>query len=127
MVYVIRESSTVPIEVENPLNLDSYHGNSGIPRGELVSRLFHNGMIYKHDNPSVYMNIEKAERGTSVGSIVRAFSRLKYGRGVYIALVYNHAGNTKYGSIINNCINLLQKVKWNGRLYPLETHVSNHC
>ena len=47
-------------------------------------------------------------------------------RGTFLALVANHAGDTKYRAILKKRMNLLQNIKWNGRAYPLETHVSNH-
>ena len=43
-----------------------------------------------------------------------------------MALVANHAGDIKYRSILKSCMNLLTNIKWNGRSYPLETHISNH-
>ena len=38
----------------------------------------------------------------------------------------NHAGEVKHRSISKKRLNLLQNIKWNGRAYPLESHVSNH-
>ena len=93
---------------------------------ELVARLSHIGPIFKNDNTSVFMKVEKATHGTSIESTVKAFSRRKDGRGAFLALVANHAGDTKYRAILKKCMNLLQNIKWNGRAYPLETHVSNH-
>ena len=41
-------------------------------------------------------------------------------------MISNHAGETKYRSIAKKKLYLLQQVKWNGRYFPLEAHVSNH-
>ena len=38
----------------------------------------------------------------------------------------NHTGDVKHCSISKKRLNLLQNIKWNGRAYPLESHVSNH-
>ena len=72
------------------------------------------------------MMIEKAARGTSVESTVKAFARRKDGRGAFQALISNHAGDTKYRAIMKKRMHLLQNIKWNGRSFPLEAHVSNH-
>ena len=72
------------------------------------------------------MLIEKAARNTSVESTVKAFARKKDGRGAYLAVMANHAGDTKYRAIHKRSTNLLQSIKWNGRAYALETHDSKH-
>ena len=59
-------------------------------------------------------------------SMFKAFSLKKDGRSVYLAVIANHAGDTKYRAIHNKRVNLLTNIKWNGRSYPLETHISNH-
>ena len=41
-------------------------------------------------------------------------------------MISNHAGDTKYRSIVKKKFYLLQQVKWNGKSFPLENHVSNH-
>ena len=126
LVYVLREDSEVPPEADDPLEFESYFGASGSLHEELIKRLVYTESIYKNDNTSVFMKIEKATRGTSVESTVKAFSRRKDGQAAFLALIANHAGDTKYRFILKKRMNLLQSIKWNGRSYPLETHVSNH-
>ena len=126
LVYILRENSAVPTEIDDPLEENSYYGESGSLNDELIARLNHTGPIYKNDNTSVFMKIEKASRGTSVESTVKSFARRKDGRGAFLALIANHAGDTKYRAILKKRMNLLQNIKWNGRAYPLETHISNH-
>ena len=124
--YVLREDPNVPAEINDPLLPGCYFGVSGTILSELEARLPHDGPIYKNDNGSVYMKIEEAVRGTSVESTIKPFSRRKDGRGAFQALIANHAGEVKYRSISKKRLNLLQNIKWNGRAYPLESHVSNH-
>ena len=45
---------------------------------------------------------------------------------VFLALISNHAGDTKYCAILQKHVNLLHKIKWNRRSYLLETRGSNH-
>ena len=126
LLYVLRDDSVVPPEAEDPLEVDAYYGTSGSLIAELTARLPHTGPIYKSDNATVFMKIEEAARGTSCESTIKAFSRRKDGRGAYLALVSNHAGDVKYRAISKTRQNLLQNIKWTGMSYPLETHVSNH-
>ena len=124
--YVLRTNATVPLAATDPLDPHFYYGTSGSLQDELTARLPHTGAIYKNDNATVYMMVEKASRDTSVTSTVSAFSRRKDGRGAYLALIANHAGDVKYRSILKKKMTFLQSTKWNGRAFPLETHVSNH-
>ena len=59
-------------------------------------------------------------------STVKAFVRKKDGRAAYVAVIANHSGDTKYRAIHKKRLNLLTTIKWNGRSYPLESHVSNY-
>ena len=127
--YVIRSNPRVPNPAVDPLVstegvVTSYFGSSGSLLAELEKRLPHEGTIYKTDNASVYMMIEKATRDTSVASTVKAFSRTKNGRDAYLALIANHAGDEKYRAITKKSINFLQNTKWTGCQNPLENHVS---
>ena len=84
------------------------------------------GPIYNNDNATVYQKIKEAAKGTSVESSIKLFSRRKDGRGAFLALITNHAGNVKYRAIAKKRQNLLQTIKWTGNSYALENHVSNH-
>ena len=130
--YVLRDASEVPSELNDPLisndagTIVSYYGESGSLLEELIKRLPHSGPIFLNDNSTVYGKIEEAVRGTSVESTIKSFARRKDGRGAFEALISNHAGDTKYRSIMKRRMHLLQNIKWNGKSYPLESHVSNH-
>ena len=73
------------------------------------------------------MLIEKVAKNTSVESSIKSFTRIKDGRGAYMVVMSNHAGDTKYREIHKKRMDILQNIKWNSRAYILETHVSNHC
>ena len=126
LIYVPRTTFPVTDEVDDPLDGNNYFGESGCHHDELMERLPHTGPIFKHDNTSVFILLEKAASNTSVESTIKAFVIAKDVRGVYQAIITNHAGDTKYRAIHKKRMNMLQNVKWNGRLYPLESHVSNH-
>ena len=52
--YVLRDEPVVPAEVDDPLEANSYFGESGSMQDELTARLPHVGPIFKTDNCSVY-------------------------------------------------------------------------
>ena len=126
LAYVLRANVEIVPEADDPLQENSYFGISGGLQSELVTRLTHGDALYRSDNKSVYLKLEKACRGTSVESTVKSFSRRQDGRGAYLALIDHHAGESKYRTIMKKRMNLLQNIKWNGRNYSLEKHVSNH-
>jgi len=124
--YVLRETVAVQTELEDPLVGTNYYGLSGSLQTEVIERLAHGDSLYHSDNTTVYLASEKACRGTSVESTVKGFSRTQNGRGAYLALIDHHAGDSKYRAIMKKRMNLLQNIKWNGRNYTLEKHISNH-
>ena len=126
LAYVLRTNVDVANENNDPLQEDSYFGSSGGLQSELIARLSHGDALYRSDNKTVYLKLEKACRGTTVESTVKTFSRRQDGRGAYLALIDHHAGESKYRAIMKKRVNLLQNINWNGRNYSLEKHVSNH-
>ena len=124
--YVLRQNVEVPREEDDPLEDGSYFGQSGGLQAELTARLAHGDALYRSDNKTLYLKLEAACRGTSVESTVKSFSRAQDGRGAYLALIDHHAGESKYRAILKKRVNLLQNIRWNGRNYSLEKHVSNH-
>ena len=86
LFYVIQEPIVVPSEIDDPLDADLYHRGSGNVHEEMVSSLSHNGPIYKHDNTSVYNNIEKAARGASVESTFKSIYHCEDERGAFLDL-----------------------------------------
>lgn len=126
LIYVLREDATVASEVDDPLDTNAHYEKSGSMIEEIIQHLPHTGSIYKDDNKTVFMMISKSVAGTSAEFTIKSFSRRKDGRAAYLALVSNHDGDEKYRAIVKSRMNMLQNVKWNGRSFPLEQHVSNH-
>ena len=82
---------------------------------ELINRLPHLGPIFTDDIKTVFVVISKAVAGTSVELTIKSYSRHKYGWAAFLALISNHAGDTKYRAVVKSRSNLLQNIKWNGR------------
>ena len=102
-----------------------YGASVSISEG-LINCLPHAGPVFRDDNKTVLVVISKAVDGTSVQSTIKSYSRCKYCWAEFLALISNHAGDTKYQAIVKSISNLLHNIKWNERNYPLDQHVSNH-
>ena len=63
---------------------------------ELINRLPHAGPIFCDENKTVFVMIAKAVAGTSVESTIKSYSRRKYFCAEFLALIENHADDTKY-------------------------------
>ena len=124
--YIIRENSAVPDLVDDPLLADSHFGSSGSMIAELEKRLPHTGPIHKQDNATVYVKIASSVKGTTCESTIKPFMRTKDGRGAFLALLTNHAGDIKYRSLYKKSTKFLSSVTWNGNNNSLENHVSKH-
>ena len=80
---------------------------------ELINCISHAGPVFSNENKTVFVMITKAVSGPSVDSTIKFYSRRKYGRAAFIALIANHSGDTKYQAIVKSRINLHQNIKWN--------------
>ena len=126
LVYIVRENSEVPDVEDYPLTANVYYVASGSMLGELINCLSRAGPIFCNDNKTVFIIISKAVDGMSVDLTIKFYPRRKYGLAEFLALRVNHAGDTKYQSIVKSRSNLTHHIKWNVRNYPLEQYVSNH-
>ena len=93
---------------------------------ELVDHLPSAGPIVCDDNKTVFVMIPKAAAGESVEFTIKSYLRRKDGQAAFLEFISNHMVDTKYRAIVKSRSNLLQNIKWNGKNYPLEQHVSNH-
>lgn len=126
LTYVIRENSDVPDLADDPLLANSHFGSSGSMVAELEKRLPHSGPIYKQDNATIYVKIAESVKGTTCESTIKPFMRTKDGRGAFLALLTNHAGDVKYRLLYKKSTKFLSSVTWNGNNNSLENHVSKH-
>ena len=101
------ENSEVTDVRDNPLTASVKYDASGSMSEELINRLPHAGPISCDDNKTVFMMISKDVAGTSVDSTIKSYLRRKYGWLAFLALISNHAGDTKYRPIVKSRSNLL--------------------
>ena len=111
LAHILCADTAVIPEVDDPLAANAYYGSSGSLQQELIDQLAYGDALYRSDNKTVYMHIEKAYHGSTAASTVKTFSRTQDGRGVYFALIDYHAGDSKYHVILKSKMNLLQNIR----------------
>lgn len=126
LLYVIRDSSQVPDELNDPLEAGKAYGASGSILDELISRLDHTDPLYKSGNALVYSMLEEATRSTIYASTVKPFTRTKDGRGAWLSMLSSHAGKEKWEQLFRDCSKFLMNTKWNGQTNSLEKFCSIH-
>ena len=82
---------------------------------ELINCISHAGPVFSNENKTVFVMITKAVAATFIDSTIKYYSRRKYSRAVFLALIANHTVDTKYRAIVKSRINLLRNIKWNGQ------------
>lgn len=127
LAYVIREDAVVPA-VCQPIDPGHPHAAEyGSIEDELIARASHEHPLYKTDNASVYYKLEESTRGTAYAASIKPYQRGKNGRGAFLALKAQHAGDDKWSSELTKQDNVLHNQKWKGQgNYTLEKHCGVH-
>jgi hypothetical protein len=94
---------------------------------ELVARASHAHALYRDDNASVYYFLEEATRGTSYSASIKPFQQRKDGRGAWLALKSQYAGQDKWHAELKQQSELLVTRKWKGQsTFSLDRFVAQH-
>ena len=127
LAYITRETVDVPA-IPPPQEANKPHSTEyGSIEVELVARASHDHELYKEDNGSVYYHLEKATRGTIYSASIKPFQRGKDGRGAWLALTSQYAGNDKWEVKLKRQDDLLQQRQWKGQnTFPLEEFIAQH-
>ena len=125
--YVIREPVTVlmpaPALVNNQPFGDSYES----VEEEMTARASHTHALFRDDNAAVYYHIEEATRSTSYAASIKPFQRTKNGRGAWMALTTQYAGDDKWEAELKQQDDLLHTRKWKGQSnFSLERFIAQH-
>ena len=113
--YVIRDAVAVPV-VAPLLATDQPHSTEhGSVEAELIARSSHGHALYRDDNSSVYHYLEEATRSTVYAASIKPFQRGKDGRGAWLALVQQYAGQDKWEAEIKRQEQLLHTTVWKGQ------------
>ena len=127
LTYVVRGQVEVaipapPLMTNQPHSLE--HGSVEL---ELVNRASHDHPLFRDDNSKLYYLLEEATRSTQYAASIKPFQRRKDGRGAWMALIGQYAGQDKWEAEIKKQEQLLHTRKWKGQSsYSLEQFVSSH-
>jgi hypothetical protein len=95
--------------------------------GELVARASHEHALFRDDNASVYHYLEEATRSTLYAASIKPFQRRKDGRGAWLALLGQYAGNDKWEAEIKIQETVLHTRIWKGQSNSsLEAFTTQH-
>jgi hypothetical protein len=92
LCYVIRETVNVSAAATANQPLSNEHESV---TGELVARASHEHALFRDDNAAVYHYLEEATRSPAYAASIKPFQRSKDGRGTWLALLGQYAGNDK--------------------------------
>ena len=96
LAYVIRSTATFPAEAPALANGQPHSTEHGSVKSEMIARLSHTHALFRDDNAKVYHFLEEVTRTTIYSSTLTPFKRRKDGRGAYLALLSQHAGDDKW-------------------------------
>jgi hypothetical protein len=94
---------------------------------ELVASASHEHALFRDNNASVYQYLEKATRTTAYAASIKPFQRRKDGRGAWLALLGQYAGNDKREAEIKIQEAVLHTRTWKCQSnFSLESFISQH-
>ena len=100
LAYVTRESPQIAA-IAPLLATDRPHSTENVSvEGEMIARASHDHPLYRDDNSKVYFYLEEATRTLSYAASIKPFQRANDGRGAWVALRSQYAGDDKWESEI---------------------------
>ena len=114
LAYVIREIDMVAV-IPPPLAIDQPHSEEhGTVEDELIARTSHSHPLYMNDNGEVFDILETALRNTVFSATIVHFRKSRNGRGAYLSLVSQHAGDDVWQQTISSADEYLKNRRWSG-------------
>ena len=127
LAYVTRQDDVVPVVAPPLAHGQPYSIEHGSVENEMIHRLSHTHALFRDDNAKVYHYLEEATRTTIYSSTLTPFKRRKDGRGAYLALLSQHAGDDKWEKELRNQENFLKTRFWKGNTtFSLEKFIEQH-
>ena len=109
------------LEVNQPHSIE--HGSVA---DEYKYRLLHADARYGNNNEILYGYLEEATRGSIFAASIKSYERTRNGRGAWLALNTQHAGESKWRAILKEAEHYINVIKWDGNTSTsLEKHVNN--
>jgi hypothetical protein len=127
LAYVVRELVIPPAAATALEQHQPYSMEHGSIEAELIARAPHDHALYRDDNAEFYYKLKEATRGTAYADSIKPFQRAKNGRGAWLALTSQYAGEDKWEMEIKKMYNLLHTRRWKGQSNFLrERHTQRH-
>ena len=127
LAYVIRESVAVPgaaPALENSMPHLTQHGSV---EKELIARALHTHPLFAEDNKEVFNSLEEGLCGTIYAASLKPFERAKNGRGAWLAITSQFAGQDKWEAMWKKCNEYLVNMTWTGAgSFTLERFCAAH-
>ena len=126
MAYTSRKDEAVAnvapvLEVNQPHSIEQ-----GLVADEYKYRLSHADARYRNENEILYGYLEEATRGSIFVASIKSYKRTRNGRGAWLALNTQHAGESKWRAILKEAEHYINIIKWDGNTSTsLEKHVNN--
>jgi len=122
--YLVRPEAIVPA-VAPVLQAGMPHSAvGGSIQADMKLRFSHNHPLYQMDNDVLYSLLDEAFRDSDFAMTIKPYERRRDGRGAYLSVMSNHAGDDKWDRIIETAEAYVQKKKWDGTSgVTLEYHI----
>ena len=93
----------------------------------MISRATHDHPLFSFDNALVFSYLEEATRGTVPGASMKGYIRRKNGRGAFMAIVEQHAGEDKIKTQLKEKQHFLLNRRYTGQNNQLlEKFINQH-
>ena len=125
--YVIRPEVQVPAVAPPLANNQPHSTEHGSVEAELIARASHDHPLYRDDNDKLFGLLEEATRSTNFAASIKPFERTKDGRGAWLALIAQYAGQDKWEAEVRKQEQFMHNRKWKGQSnYLLESFCAQH-
>ena len=127
LAYVIRPDESVSQATPTLAHGQPFSVEHESVENEMIARLSHVHALFKDDNAKVYHYLEEATRATIYSSTLTPFKRRKNGRGAFLALLSQHAGDDKWEKDLRTQETFLKTRVWKGNTtFSLEKFIEQH-
>ena len=115
LAYVIHAYVNIPAPPPQLTVNQPHTDDHGSVETELVTHSSHTHALYHDDNSSVYFHLKEATRGTTYAASIKPYQQHKDGRGMWMVLMNQYAGDDKWKAEIKKQDDLLHTSIWKGQ------------
>ena len=127
LAYAIREHANPPGTAPPRANSQSHSEEHGSVEMDMIMRASHDHALFREDNAKDYFKLEEATHSTMYAASIKPYQRSKNGRGAWIALASQYAGQDKFEAEIKSAEDVLHNRTWNSNgTFTLERFIGLH-